>query len=42
MCGQMRRAAIRIAGNITEGFGRKHSKDKMNVYYYSLRSTYEE
>ena len=42
LCGQMRTAAISIAGNIAEGFGRNHTKDKMNFYFFSRGSTFEE
>jgi len=41
LCGQMRRAVISIARNIAEGFGRKHTKDKLNFYYYSRGSAHE-
>jgi four helix bundle protein len=30
---QMRRSALSVSGNIAEGFGRKHTKDKLNFYY---------
>jgi len=30
---QIRRSALSISGNISEGFGRKHTKDKLNFYY---------
>jgi len=30
---QIRRSALSIAGNIAEGFGRKHTKYKLNFYY---------
>jgi len=30
---QIRRAALSISANIAEGFGRKHTKDKLNFYY---------
>src|SRR3989344_3477302 len=30
---QIRRSALSISGNIAEGFGRKHTKDKLNFYY---------
>lgn len=42
LCGQMRKAAISIAGNIAEGFGRHHTKDKINFYLYSRGSANEE
>ena len=32
---QIRRAALSIPANIAEGFGRKHTKDKLNFYYDS-------
>jgi four helix bundle protein len=38
----MRAAAISIAANIAEGFGRNHTKDKMNFYFYSRGSSSEE
>lgn len=42
LSGQMREAAISIAGNIAEGFGRWHKKDKINFYLNSRGSAYEE
>ncbi len=30
---QIRRSALSVSGNIAEGFGRKHAKDKLNFYY---------
>jgi four helix bundle protein len=42
LCGQMRAAAISIAANIAEGFGRNHTKDKVNFYFYSRGSASEE
>jgi len=30
---QIRRSALSIPGNLSEGFGRKHTKDKLNFYY---------
>src|SRR5262250_3413500 len=42
LCGQMRSAAVSIAGNIAEGFGRNHTKDKVNFYFYSRGSASEE
>lgn len=30
---QIRRSSLSIPGNISEGFGRKHTKDKLNFYY---------
>ncbi|HYM94003.1 MAG TPA: four helix bundle protein [Chitinophagaceae bacterium] len=42
LSGQMRAAAISIAGNIAEGFGRNHTKDKLNFYFYSRGSATEE
>lgn len=41
LCGQLREAAVSIAGNIAEGFGRGHKKDKVNFYYYSRGSAFE-
>jgi len=38
---QMRRSALSIPGNIAEGFGRKHTKDKLNFYYDSRGSIAE-
>jgi len=29
---QIRRSALSVPGNIAEGFGRKHTKDKLNFY----------
>jgi four helix bundle protein len=42
LCGQMRKAAVSIAGNIAEGFGRHHTKDKLNFYFFSRGSAHEE
>jgi four helix bundle protein len=42
LSGQMRAAAISIAGNIAEGFGRQHTKDKLNYYFFSRASSTEE
>lgn len=42
LCGQMRDAAVSISGNIAEGYGRWHKKDKINFYYYSRGSTCEQ
>lgn len=33
--GQLRDAALSISGNIAEGFGRYHTKDKINFYIIS-------
>ncbi|MBP7056097.1 MAG: four helix bundle protein [Candidatus Omnitrophica bacterium] len=30
---QIRRSSLSVSGNIAEGFGRKHTKDKLNFYY---------
>jgi len=38
---QIRRSALSVAGNIAEGFGRKHTKDKLNFYYDSRGSLAE-
>ncbi len=38
---QIRRAALSVPGNIAEGFGRKHTKDKLNFYYDSRGSLAE-
>jgi four helix bundle protein len=41
LCSQLRDAAISIAGNIAEGFGRGHKKDKINFYFFSRGSCFE-
>ncbi len=38
---QIRRSALSISGNIAEGFGRKHTKDKLQFYYASRGSLTE-
>ena len=38
---QIRRAALSISANIAEGFGRKHTKDKLNFYYNARGSLAE-
>ncbi len=32
---QIRRSALSVSGNLAEGFGRHHIKDKLNFYYAS-------
>ena len=38
---QIRRSALSVSGNIAEGFGRKHTRDKLNFYYHSRGSLAE-
>jgi four helix bundle protein len=38
---QIRRSALSVPGNIAEGFGREHTKDKLNFYYDSRGSLSE-
>ncbi|MBI3604231.1 MAG: four helix bundle protein [Nitrospirae bacterium] len=38
---QLRRSALSVPGNIAEGFGRKHTKDKLRFYYNSRGSLAE-
>lgn len=38
---QIRRSALSVPGNIAEGFGRKHTKDKLNFYYDARASLSE-
>ena len=38
---QIRRSALSISGNIAEGYGRKHTKNKLNFYYDSRGSLTE-
>jgi four helix bundle protein len=38
---QIRCSALSVAGNIAEGFGRKHTKDKLNFYYIARGSLAE-
>jgi four helix bundle protein len=38
---QMRDSGLSVPGNISEGFGRKHTKDKLNFYYHARGSLAE-
>jgi len=38
---QIRRSALSVPANLAEGFGRKHTKDKLNFYYSSRGSLAE-
>ena len=38
---QIRRSALSVPGNIAEGFGRQHTKEKVNFYYVSRGSLAE-
>jgi four helix bundle protein len=38
---QIRRSALSVPGNIAEGFGRQHTKDKLNFYYVARGSLAE-
>ncbi len=38
---QIRRSTLPVSGNIAEGFGHKHTKDKLNFYYNSRASLAE-
>ena len=38
---QIRRSALSVPGNIAEGFGRKHTKEKLNFYWVSRGSLAE-
>jgi four helix bundle protein len=38
---QIRRSGLSVPGNISEGFGRMHTKDKLNFYYDSRGSLSE-
>jgi len=38
---QIRRSALSISANIAEAFGRHHTNDKVNFYYYSRGSVTE-
>ena len=38
---QIRRSALSVPANVAEGFGRKHTKDKLNFYYNARGSLAE-
>jgi four helix bundle protein len=38
---QLRRSASSISANIAEAYGRNHTSDKMNFYYFARDSTTE-
>jgi len=38
---QLRRSALSVSGNLAEGFGRKHTKEKLNFYYHARASLTE-
>jgi four helix bundle protein len=38
---QIRKSSLSVSGNIAEGFGRRHTKDKLNFYYHSRGSLAE-
>ncbi|MFQ6609940.1 MAG: four helix bundle protein [Fidelibacterota bacterium] len=38
---QIRRSALSISANIAEAFGRNHTSDKINFYYYARGSITE-
>jgi len=38
---QIRDSGLSVSGNIAEGFGRKHTKDKLNFYFNSRGSLAE-
>jgi len=38
---QIRDSGLSVSGNIAEGFGRKHTKDKLNFYYNARGSLAE-
>jgi four helix bundle protein len=38
---QIRHSSLSVPGNLAEGFGRKHTKDKLNFYYNSRGSLAE-
>lgn len=38
---QLKRASLSITANIAEAFGRNHSKDKINFYFYARGSAFE-
>lgn len=41
LASQIRRSALSVSGNIADGFGRKHTKDKLNFYYDARGSVCE-
>ena len=41
LASQIRRSALSVSGNLSEGFGRKHTRDKLNFYFNSRGSLAE-
>lgn len=41
LASQMKRAAVSIAANVAEAFGRNHTKDKINFYLFARGSSFE-
>ncbi|NLT96375.1 MAG: four helix bundle protein [Clostridia bacterium] len=41
LCEQLKRSAVSISANIAESFGRQHSADKINFYYFARGSLLE-
>ena len=41
LASQIRRSALSVSGNLSEGFGRKHTRDKLKFYFNSRGSLAE-
>ena len=41
LCDQLKRSAVSVSANVAESFGRQHTSDKINFYYFARGSLTE-